>query len=65
MQSSATSAPSSTTAPLPGARDHGTDSSRWRALGRPAEENRLATIACSTASTVTAQRPTSPSTSAG
>ena len=35
------------------------------ALGRPAEEKREATIACGSASTVSAQFPTSSSTSAG
>ncbi len=49
----------------PAARVHGTASSRCRALGRPAEEKRLATIACWAPSTVSAQRPTSSSTSAG
>ena len=58
-QSRAARPPSSTIASLAGARVHGTDSSRCRALGRPAEENRLATIACSAASTVSPQRPTS------
>ena len=64
-QSRAARPPSSTIASLAGARAHGTDSSRCRALGRPAEAKRLATIACSAASTVSRARPTSPSTSAG